>query len=139
MNHLSDAVKTTRVSNAVAAGTTDVECTSVDMAGFDAVRFVASFGTLTASQVTTVKAQESADNSTFTDITGAASAAFDDGDDNLIAIVDVIRPTKRYVRLVIDRGTANAVVDCVLAEQYQARSEPVTQSASVIELVRKVG
>ena len=50
--------KMIRVSNAVAAGTTDVNCTGVDTANFESVEFVAAFGTLTATQVTQLKAQQ---------------------------------------------------------------------------------
>lgn len=119
----------TRVSNAVAAGTTDVECTSVDMAGFDAVAFFVSLGTLTSTAVTSVKVQGSSDNSTFTDLESTAITVADD-DDNQIFVAEVVRPPYRYVRCVIDRGTANAVIDSVVAVQHQARFMPVTQPAT---------
>lgn len=121
----------TRVSNAAAAGATAINCTSVDMAGFDAVTFVASFGALTATQVTGLKLQHSDDNSTFTDVTSGATAALADGDGNKQLAATYKRPTKRYVRAVITRATANAVVDGVTAIQYRPRTLPTTQSSSV--------
>lgn len=133
--HLSDVVKTVRVMNAVAAGTTDQNGTGVDMQGYDAVRFVAGFGTLTATQVTSLKAQQSSDNGSsdaYADIEGSDTGNAGDDDDNDLLITDLIRPTERYVRPVVLRETANAVIDFVIAELYRARDIPVTQDATVI-------
>lgn len=141
MKHLSDCVKTVRVSNAVAAGTTDSNGTGVDMTGYDAVRFVALLGTLTATQVTSLKAQQSDDDGSsdaYSDIEGSSSDPMDDADDNDMLITDIIRPTKQYVRPVVERATANAVIDGVIAELYRAREEPITQDATVIEVVKLV-
>lgn len=137
--HLTDKVKTVRVSNAVAAGATDVTCTAVDMTGYDAVRFIALFGTLTATQVTSIRAQCSSDDGSsdaYTDIEGSASDALGDDDDNDMLVLDIVRPPERYVKCIIDRATANAVVDGVIAELYCARDEVVTQDATVIEAVK---
>lgn len=131
IRNLAYGCKTTRVSNAVAAGTTSVNCTSVDMLGFEAVRFTALFGTLTSTQVTSIKAQGSDDNSTFTDLAGTAVGPLADADSNKALILDLFRPKYRYIRLVVVRGTANAVIDGVLADQYLASREPVTQDTSV--------
>lgn len=120
-----------RCSNAVAAGTTDIECTAVDMAGFDAVTFTVLFGALTATQVTTCKLQHSEDNNTFTDVTNGATPAMGDDDDNKMQVLTYKLPSKRYVRVVIDRGTANAVVDGVTAIQYRARTVNTTQGSTV--------
>lgn len=129
MFSLVKEAKFTRVSNAVAAGTTDVEATSVDMAGFDAVAFVVEFGTITSTAVTSVKVQGSADNSTFVDLESTSITVADD-DDNQIFVADVVRPPYRYLRCVVDRGTANAVIDGITAIQYQARFMPVTQPST---------
>ena len=131
MSNLITGSVLTRVSNAAAAGTSNINCTSVDMAGYDKVTFIASFGTLTATQVTGLKLQESSDNSSFADVTSGATAAMADGDSNKVLMATYSRPAKRYVRVVVTRGTANAVVDGVIALQYSARTIPVTQSSNV--------
>lgn len=131
MSNLMTNAVLTRVSNAVAAGTSNINCTSVDMAGFDQVTFIAAFGTLTATQVTGLKLQHSDDNSSFSDVTSGATTAMQDGDSNKILTATYSRPSKRYVRVVVTRGTANAVVDGVFALQSLARAMPVTQSSSV--------
>ncbi len=132
---ITQVVKTVRVMNAVAAGTSVQNGTGVDMTGYDAVRFIALIGTLTATQVTSLKAQDSSDNSTFADITSGATTAMADGDSNKMLVCDVIRPAKRYVRPVLSRATANAVIDGIIAELYQTRALPVTADASVSKSV----
>lgn len=119
----------TRVSNAEAAGTSDINSTSVDMATCESVAFVVLFGAITASAVTSVKLQGSLDNSTFYDLQGTAITVADD-DDNQVFVAEVVRPTWRYIRCVVDRGTQNAVVDGILAIQTNARFPPVTQPAT---------
>ena len=134
MLSFKENVKVTRVSNAVAAGTTDVECTGVNMAGFHSVTFMAAFGTITANAVTSVKAQGSSDDGstdTYSDLEGTSITVADD-DDNQVVLLEVVQPTKQYIRLVVDRGTQNAVVDGVFAFQTGARSGPVTQPTSVL-------
>ena len=130
--NLSKAAKVTRVSNAVVAGTSDIESTAVDMKGFEAVQFVVAFGAITTGAVTSVKLQGSHDGSTWTssDLTGTGQTVADDADNKLF-ILDMAKPRFRYVRCVVDRGTQNAVVDSITAYQYQADKEPVTHDASV--------
>lgn len=137
MKHLTDETVTKRVMNAVAAGDSDQESSVVDMAGFDAVRFTALFGTLTANQETSLVIEHSdASDTGFTPIANASTADLADDDDNDMLIVDVSRPMKRYVRAVVKRDTANAVIDGVIAEQYRPRTLPTTQDATVVEAVK---
>lgn len=126
-----NAAKITRVSNAVAAGTTAVNLTSVDMSGYENATLLVSFGTITATAVTSIKLQESDDNSTFSDLAGSAVVVADTQSNN-VAVVEIAHPNKRYVRGVVVRGTANAVVDGASFLQYGAKKVPVTQSASVV-------
>lgn len=137
MHQLLEGIRITRVSNAVAAGSTDSNGTAVDMGvdgGYDGVMFIALLGTLTASQVTALHAQQSSDNGSaddFTDIEGSEVGPMADGDSNKMLVLDVYRPTKQYVRPVVDRATANAVIDGVIAIQYRGRKLPTSQAASV--------
>lgn len=118
MFHLSRNSKILRVANAAAAGTTDVNSDSVDMAAYRSATFVAAVGALTATQVTKLKLQQSQDDGVvddWTDIQGSATAALADTDGNKLLVIHLMRPTKRYVRAVLDRGTANAVLDGIIA------------------------
>lgn len=125
--------KVTRVMNAVAAGTSDQNSSVIDMTGFDSVQFIALFGALTATQVTQIKIQQGAASnlSDAADLLGTNNGPLADADGNKMLMTQVMRPTKRYVRLVVDRGTANAVIDGVIAIQFNSRSGPVTQDTSV--------
>ncbi len=132
--NLSKEVKITRVMNAVAAGITDQNSTVLDMQGYDGVMFVAAFGTLTATQVTSIKAQQGAlpDGSDMIDLAGTAVGPLADADGNKCLVLDVYRPQERYVRCVVDRGIANAVIDGIIAVQYSARLMPTVHDATTI-------
>lgn len=135
--YLKDLLRIERVMNAVAAGTSDQTSSAVDMGvaeKFDELTFLAAFGTLTAGQVTSIKATQSDDDGSsdaYSDIEGSASAALADADSNkMIALT--VRPTKRYVKLVIDRGTQNAVIDGVFALLGRPHKVPVTQPSTIV-------
>jgi len=117
--------------NAQAAGTTDVNSTSLDMAGFGSVSFYAAFGTLTTGAVTSVKVQGSVDNATWSDLEGTL-LAIPVGNNNKVLVTEVDAPVQRYVRLVVQRATANAVVDSVLAVQTNAGKEPVVHDLTTV-------
>lgn len=132
---MQQAEKISRVLNAVAAGTTDQNCTGVDMQGYESVEFVALFGTLTATQVTQLKAQQSDDNGSaddWTDLEGTLTTALGDDDDNDCIRLEIVKPRKRYVRCVVLRETANAVIDGVVAIQRVPKVRSITQDATVI-------
>lgn len=131
MSNLSKAAKVTRVMNAVAAGQTTQNSSSVDMRGFYGCQFVAAFGTIDATAVTSCKVQTSSDNSTFNDLTGT-SISVAATDDNKLVILDIGHNRERYLRCTIVRGTADAVIDGVIALQYDADSEPVTHDATTV-------
>jgi hypothetical protein len=139
--NISKITKQVHVLNAVAAGTSNQTGTHVDMQGFDGVMFLADIGTLTATQVTSMKAQggNASNDSDQADISGAATAAMADGDSNKMLILDVFRPQQRYVRPVVLRGTANAVINCVIAILYQADKMPVPADATVSQGATVVG
>ena len=131
--NLSKAVKVARVLNGVAAGTTEQTGSVIDMQGFEGVQFVALFGALTATQVTSLKVQQGslADGSDMADLEGSLHTALADADGNKCLVTDLYRPQKRYVRCVVKRGTANAVIDGALALLYSPRIEPVTADATI--------
>lgn len=127
--------KITRVVNATAAGATAINGTGIDMQDFDSVKFICLMGALTATQVTSLKAQGSNDNGSvdpYADITGMATAAAADADSNKILALEVNRPQKRWIRVVVNRATANAVIDGVVAHQSGAKKVPVTHDATTV-------
>lgn len=135
MSELLSGVKITRCLNSVAAGTSDQAGTGVDMENFEGVVFVALLGVLTASQVTSLKAQQSSDNGSsdsWADLASTRVGPMADDDDDQALVLDVFKPLERYVRPVVVRGTANAEIDGLIAIQYQAGKRPTTQDAATI-------
>ncbi len=131
---LSKDVKFTRVSNSAVAATTDVDSSRVDMTGYDSVMFVALLGDVTSTSVLQILAKSNAADSTSsstTEATGTAVTAGATDNDNVLYGVDLHKPTLRYAYCTLKRGTANAVVDGILAIQYNASKGPlpVTQAA----------
>lgn len=142
---LATAVQPLRVSNAVAAGTSDVNTAWVDVANSDGVRFMVAFGTLTSTQVTNVKLQgaclanqaDAADLLDSTSGTVIKTANLADADSNKLAIVEVYKPKVRYVRAVIDRGTANAVIDGAFAHLILNNPLPYTSNTTSVAVTAK--
>lgn len=130
-HHLSQSAEIIDAIAATAAGTTDVNGNAIDMQDAFGCLFVLGLGTITDTAVGGLKIQESDDNSTYSDVTGATKAHATTGDSNKFIIIDVRRPgfSKRYLRGVAERGTANSVIDFGLAIKYQ-KSGTVTQGAN---------
>lgn len=135
MNSLYQEAVVSVVSNAVTAGTTAVTTSALNMAGFDAVTYVAVLGTVTDGSVLTLTAYENTANSNSggTAVTGGATASVTaSSSSNTQFVVDVIRQADQYSYATLTRTTDNAVVNCILAIQYRAKVTPVTQPASVV-------
>ena len=130
--NLGQDVKVLRALNAVAAGTSVQNGSAIDMAGYDGVMFVASFGTLTASAVTGLKAQQDSASGmgAAADLAGSLVSVPDTAS-NKVAVLDIARPQERYVRPVVVRGTANAVIDGVIAILYKGNKRPSVHDATV--------
>jgi hypothetical protein len=133
MQNLGKNVKVIHALNSVAAGTSNQTGSQIDMQGFDGVLFIADIGTLTASQVTKLQAQGSnTSGSGFAAFnTDAVTPAMADGDSNKCLLLDVFRPVTRYVKPVVERGTANAVINCVIAILYNEMHSPTVDDATV--------
>lgn len=142
--NLSKNVKLTVVAVAAAAAQTDITTDVLDMTGYDGVMFIALTGDVTTASVLTLTVKGNTANSTSspTPSTLKASDAFtadSTSADSKAILVDVYRPTQRYVFGVLSRTAANAVVGGVLAIQYQTRNKPTTQDATVIASAFSVG
>lgn len=133
MDNLIKNEKFTRVLNAVVAGTTAQTGSVIDMQGWDAVTFVVAFGTITSGAATSIKVQQGAlaNGSDMADLTGTLLSVADT-DDNKLAMVEVYRPQKRYVRVAITRDTQNSVIDGAIAIQRGSRVKPVTHDATTV-------
>ncbi|MCG3168266.1 MAG: hypothetical protein POELPBGB_04070 [Bacteroidia bacterium] len=132
MSNLAPTVKVTRLMNAVAAGTSDQLSSALDMQGFDGVILLTAFGTITSGAVTSVEVHQcDTSGGSYAALTGTSIAVADD-DDNQVVVHDIYRPRERYIKVNIDRGTQNAVIDGVVAIQYGARVMPTTNDSTTV-------
>lgn len=131
--NLLTTVKFTRAMNAVATGTTNVNGSVIDMAGFDGIAFCAAFGAILATAVTGIKVQQGtlSDGSNMTDLAGTAISVPDTGSNKMV-LTEVYQPLKTFVRIVVTRSVAGAVIDGVMAMQYSAIKQPVTNDAATV-------
>ena len=125
----------TQVVNPALYDDTAVNGAGVDMQGWDGVLFLIPVGAMDTTL--DAKAQDSADNSTFADIAGAAITQYTATDDNKLCAIDVWRPTARFVRVVVDPGDGTLGVNTgAIAIRYRRTGKlPVTQAMK--ELVKK--
>jgi hypothetical protein len=132
---LTNNVLTILAKTNVAAGATDItDATAIDMLGYEGVRFLFLFGTITAGAVTSVAAAGKDTNSPSPgtdDLAGTSIAVADTADDKIV-ILDVYKPKQRFVRPFVKRATQNAVLNGIVAELYGRKGKfPVTADASV--------
>lgn len=136
MHNLSSHTQPCRSMNAVSAGTSDTQVgTAIDTLGWDGVMFVFMFGTITTSAVVTIKAQQgtASNGSDAADLEGTAQSIADT-DDNKIACIDIYKPRERYVRPVVTRATANAVIDGVIAILYRGDITPAAAHSTAVRV-----
>jgi hypothetical protein len=128
-----DMFEFSRVMNAVAAGQTAQTSSKVDARDADGVCFLVAFGTITAGAVTSIKIQQSDDDGStdgYSDLAGSSVSVPDTASNKIVPYV-VKRPLKGDLKLVISRGTQNAVIDGVTAFKFNLRKVPATQPSTV--------
>lgn len=135
MDLLKDA-KITVAKSTVAAGTSDQNTAVYDMKGYEAITFIAKTGVLTDTGTISLDLYENDSNSTSggTAVAGSTTSTLtgaSNNGDNKLLVVTRIRPTKRYVFATFNRGTANCVLEAIIAIQYGAVNVPVTQNSDV--------
>lgn len=115
-----------------AANTTDINGTTLDMQGFEGVLMVVRMGAITSGAATSIKAQQgaAAGMGDAADLLGTSQTIADDAAGETFYI-DLFRPRERYVRLVVDRGTQNAVVASAEYFQYGAHEFPTAHGTGV--------
>lgn len=117
-----------------ASGTADRVSSVIDTKGFDAVGIAVHFGTIAAGAVTDIYLQEADAASDSTTLTSGADLAGTSQtiaatDDNKLKWIDVVRPLKRYLQLVVNKDATNACAESAVAYLYRADSSvPVTDA-----------
>jgi hypothetical protein len=112
------------------AASTAISGSIIDTAGFNGVLFCVQFGAIVTGAATSFKVEHSdaSDMSGNADILGTSQTVAD-SDDNKVFYVDIRKPVKRYVRLLVSRATQNATVSAV-ALVYGPNDAPFTQTAT---------
>lgn len=141
---LTKNVKISVVSGAAVAGTSSIDSSVLDMTGYDGVMFIALLGDVTDTSVLTLTAKGNSANSTSSPapVTQKATDAFTANAttaDSKALVVDVFKPTLRYMFATLTRATANAVVGGIVAIQYSASNKPTSHDASVIASAAGLG
>lgn len=134
--NLSKRTKLIRVANSAVAAQTAQNSSIVDTSGYRGALFFVAFGDVTDTSVLGLAIEQNIINSA-TGMTAlpTAAATFTAGAtsaDSKILSVDVAQPRERYLRAVVTRTVANAVIDGVFCLLYDEAFAPPTADASVI-------
>lgn len=113
-----------------AAATTDINGATFDAQRVQGILMAVQMGAITSTAVTSIKAQGSNDGSSWSDLEGTGQTIADTDDEKLFYI-DLYRPIHRYNRVVVDRGTANAVVAAAWYEGYGIAEKLPTHGTGV--------
>ncbi len=111
-----------RVKGPVAAGVTDViDATGVDCSGYERATFFVAWGAIVAAGVQSIEIFQSDDDGVVDSYSRilATNVTVADDDDDKITMVEVYRPLKRWLRVVIKRATQNSTLElawCILSD-----------------------
>lgn len=134
MQNMSKGVKISSMitPTAGASGSSDINGSTLDMSNFEAVLMEIRLGAIEASCAISIKAQQGdeSDLSDASDLEGT-SVAVAVTDDEKTKFLDLVKPTKRYVRGVVLRATGNGTVAGASYKQYGPKKKPVTQGTNV--------
>lgn len=111
---LFDNIKTL-VSLVPATRTSDTNGTGVDTKGYRDGMLLIEAGDIdlaSTDETYAFKVQESDDNSTFTDVTGATTTVTADNQSKLIRLSELNVTRKRYLRAVLDVGGTTPSIPC---------------------------
>jgi hypothetical protein len=138
MRSLLPNISISQVNDAAAAGTSTINTSILDMQGYYGVLYLAILGDITATCVLALKAQVAATNSggAMADQTSAITPSWTAGatDTDLKILALDVRPSMRYTRATLTRGTANAVLNSILAIRYGARTSPASLADVIASL-----
>jgi len=125
------------VSDHAATATTAVTTSIIDTQGCQGVTFIVPIASNTASSVVTATIQQSATNAAggmaalsgaVATVTGAASSNSLQGKS---LVVEVVNPSKRYVRVSVARTAAASVLGNIVAIRHGVKMLPVEKDATV--------
>lgn len=137
MHNLTAHVLTSLLSTGVAASdsSTDWNHGGLDMRGYNGVRFIVGLDS-TSTGCSNAHVEMAATSSFASAIDVNASAAymttgFTTGQGTAVLVTDVLKPSYRWVRLMVDRATTGESIAFAVAEQYRPNLMPTSPSTAV--------
>lgn len=138
IHNLSKSTKVVYPLAAVAAGTGDTQTSStIDTKDGDAIMLVVLFGTITATGTVQVKLQHSSDDGAtdpYADVAGSGISCTAAVESGKAVVLDIYKPTKRYLKVLLVRAVANAVINGVVGLVYHIDTLPVANDANVTQV-----
>lgn len=123
-------VKVDGTNNGATAGTSALTSSAIDTANADGVRLVYLLGAVTATGTGSLQLQQSdASGSGYANV--GSPVTYTDADTLKALVLDVYKPTKRYLRIVNTRATANSVITSCEAQLYGIRVQPRALDATI--------
>jgi len=108
---------------------TAINSDGINTEGYDGVMF---FGTIaTANAANFANLAQSSDDGSADEYTDLAGTKVVPGTNGYSFLIDVYKPTKKYVRCEIDRGGANTITGDIYALLYGAAKAPVTHGTTI--------
>lgn len=124
--YLSENLKVDAVSGYTSAGTSPITATGVDCAGYDGVMFLAQI--TVANDNNYLTAGFAAADTGYTPNTSARVVS-GTSPSNEFMVLDILRPSARWVNAIMTLGTSSAIVG-IWAIRYRSRALPVTNAVA---------
>lgn len=111
---------------------------TIDTQGWDGIEYKFNVGTMANGATFDARIVSSANSnmSGNTNITNAAITQLTNASNANMVIIDVWRPTNRYVRSAVQAGTANTTWGCIATLYRHTGTSPVTQNANTAQVVK---
>jgi hypothetical protein len=113
---------------ASSAATSTIESTVIDMANYQGVVITTDIATANAGNLVKIQQGALANGSDMADLAGSGTPSVTNGN---AVVIDVYKPTKRYIRAVVVRGASTAVGP-IHAELYDPRNKVVAHGSTII-------
>lgn len=128
-----NSIRRAMLPSAGVAGQTTINSDIIDVSDASGVAFIVQMGAITNGGVQSLKLVhgDTANLSDATDVAGS-NQTIAVADAEKVFYVDVAKPTKRYVRLVVSRSVQNSAVEAILAVLYGVKSQAPAQGANVL-------
>jgi|AGTN01.1.fsa_nt_gi hypothetical protein len=123
-----------------ASGTADREAAAFDMSFCNQVLGIVKLAAVASSAVTDIRWQQ-ADDSSFSvnvETLAGTSISIADDDDNQVFASMLIRPTRRYVRIVINKDASNATAEVVVYVGLDLKKAPGDNSEADVTYEKHV-